>query len=194
MWYNISTIITRNNNMKKSKPVRNNYVDNKEFSKAMEDYINACNMAEAQNMPIPRVSEYIGECLLKIAENTAKRPNFYNYPFKDQMVSDAVINCLLYIRNYSPQYKNAFSYFTTYTFRAFLRRIAAEKKYFYSKCKLFMDVAPNITDEEIENLEMTTEQYNVLYDNLNDFVNEFEEKEKEKKKIKKAKNLELFIE
>lgn len=185
--------------MTKAKKVRNNYVDNKKFSLAMEEFIKLVKHNQLHNLPEPRIPEYIGECILKICENLAKMPSFYNYSYKDQMISDAVYNCLLYIKNFRPEIpnSNAFSFFTTMAYRAFLRRIKSEKNFFYTKCKLFLnDISKNINENDIEELEMDPSSYNTLYENLNDFVKTFEEKELEKKekKRKEKESLDDFIE
>ena len=47
---------------------------------------------EAGNQP-PPVTNYIGECFLKIATHLSYRPNFINYTYKDEMISDGIENC-----------------------------------------------------------------------------------------------------
>ena len=85
----------------------------------------------------PPVNEYIGKCFLDIAQHLAQKPNFTNYPYKDEMISDAIENCLLYAHNFNPdKSKNPFSYFTQITYYAFLRRIEKEKKQQYIKYKI----------------------------------------------------------
>ena len=76
----------------------------------------------------PRVSNYIGECFLKIANGLSHKPNFMNYTFKDDMVSDGIENCLQYIHNFNPdKSNNPFAYFTQIIYYAFIRRIQREK-------------------------------------------------------------------
>ena len=82
----------------------------------------------------PIISEYIGECFMKIAEGLSHKPNFIRYTYRDEMVMDAVENCIKAIGNYNIEAAtrtgkpNAFAYFTQISYFAFLRRIAKEKK------------------------------------------------------------------
>ena len=77
----------------------------------------------------PRVSNYIGDCFLKIANGLSHKPNFMNYTFKDDMVSDGIENCLQYIHNFNPdKSNNPFAYFTQIIYYAFIRRIQRENK------------------------------------------------------------------
>ncbi len=123
--------------MNKKKKIVEHYVDNKEFFKAMcewkETVIEADNLDEGR----PPISEYIGECFVKIAEHLSRKPNFINYPFRDEMIADGIENCLMYAHNFNPEKStNPFSYFTQMIYYAFLRRIEKEKKQNYIKYKL----------------------------------------------------------
>ena len=112
------------------------YVNNEHFLEKMVVFRAAVKEAEATNAERPRVPEYIGECLFKIATHLARKPNFANYTFKEDMVSDGIENCLLYIDNFDPEKsKNPFAYFTQIIYYAFLRRIQKEKKHLYIKYK-----------------------------------------------------------
>jgi len=88
----------------------------------------------------PMVSDYIGSCFLKIANHLSYRPNFINYTFRDDMVSDGIENCLQYLDNFDPaKSSNPFAYFTQIIYYAFIRRIQKEKKQTTIKHKLIMD-------------------------------------------------------
>jgi len=123
------------------------YVNNAEFSKAVCDYVEEVNRAEEQNQEIPEVTDYIASCFMKIAEKLSRKDNFGNYSFREEMVMDGVENCLKAIRNYNIEAAtrsgkpNAFSYFTTITWYAFIRRITKEKKQQDIKMK-YMASAP----------------------------------------------------
>ena len=107
----------------------NHYVDNKKFFQEMTDWKKRVRDAEESDDPTPQVTEYIGECFLLIAERLATRPNFVNYPYKDEMIGDAIENCLIAANNFDPdKSSNPFAYFTQITYFAFLRRIQREKK------------------------------------------------------------------
>ena len=77
----------------------------------------------------PSIPRYIGECFLKIANHLSFKPNFVNYMFKEDMISDGIENCVQYINNFNPEKSsNPFAYFTQIIHYAFLRRIQKEKK------------------------------------------------------------------
>ncbi len=115
----------------KDKP---HYVNNKDFSQAVVDYVASANAAKARGEEEPKITEYIGECFLKITEGLSHKSNFSGYTYREEMVMDAVENCIKAIMNYNVEkatrsgLPNAFAYFTQISYFAFLRRIAKEKK------------------------------------------------------------------
>ena len=110
----------------KQKP---HYVDNKKFLVAMTEYRELRIKAEEEGQKRPQVTNYIGECYLKIANHLSYRPNFINYTYRDDMISDGIENCLQYMDNFDPaKSKNPFAYFTQIIYYAFIRRIQKEKK------------------------------------------------------------------
>jgi len=121
--------------MKKKPKDRPHYVNNKQFSGSVVDYVNSANEARSKDEEEPIITEYIGTCFMKIAEGLSHKPNFSGYTYREEMVMDAVENCVKAIMNYDVKkatrtgLPNAFSYFTQISFYAFLRRIAKEKKH-----------------------------------------------------------------
>ena len=123
---------------KKKKTNEKHYVDNDEFFDAMSKWKITVLDAEEVGDKKPPVTDYIGECFLKIAERLSYRPNFINYPFREEMVGDGIENCLMYCSNFDPnKSSNPFSYFTQIIYYAFLRRIQREKKQEYIKYRCF---------------------------------------------------------
>tara|TARA_Y100000385_G_scaffold281467_1_gene334327 strand:- start:6104 stop:6610 length:507 start_codon:yes stop_codon:yes gene_type:complete len=115
----------------------NHYVDNKEFLKAMSEWLVLVKEANEMDEKRPPLTNYIAECFLKIAENLSRKGNFIKYPYRDEMIGDAIENCILYAHNFNPEKSsNPFSYFTQIIYFAFLRRIEKEKKQLYIKYKL----------------------------------------------------------
>ena len=105
------------------------YVNNKEFTAAIIHHNKSCIEAEELGDPKPRVSEYIGECIYKIATRLSTKPNFINYSYRDEMICDGIENTLQYINNFDGnKSQNAFAYVTQIIYFAFLRRIHKEKK------------------------------------------------------------------
>ncbi len=108
---------------------KNNFIDNKEMYAAFIDYRGKVDAAKEAGEPKPQVPKYIGKCFLDIAEHLSMRPNFSNYIYRQDMVMDAVENCLVYAANFDPtKSKNPFSYFTQVCWYAFIRRIGKEKR------------------------------------------------------------------
>lgn len=119
-------------NMNKKENVH--YVNNADFSNAVVEYVKSANEAKADNKTIPVIPNYIAECFLRISEGLSHKSNFIRYTYREEMVMDAVENCLKAIYNYDLSTAtrtgrpNAFAYFTQIAWYAFLRRIAKEKK------------------------------------------------------------------
>ena len=105
------------------------YVNNKEFLYAIVQYKADVKSAEEAGDPKPRITNYLGECFVKIATHLSYKPNFVNYMFREDMISDGIENCVQYIHNFNPEKStNPFAYFTQIIHYAFLRRIQKEKK------------------------------------------------------------------
>ena len=110
------------------------YVNNKDFSLAVVDYCTTLKEAKEAGTPLPIVPDYIAQCFLRIGEGLSHKSNFVRYTYREEMVMDAVENCLKAIENYNIEAAtrsgrpNAFAYFTQISWYAFLRRIAKEKK------------------------------------------------------------------
>ena len=126
--------------MTRSKAKPEHYVNNKEFLAAMVEYKKMCKRAKREKRNKPPVTNYIGECFLKIANHLSYRPNFINYTYRDDMISDGIENCLQYLDNFDPsKSNNPFAYFTQIIYYAFVRRIQKEKKQTTIKQKMIAD-------------------------------------------------------
>lgn len=124
---------------------KDHYIDNKEFLAAMKVWKLKVKECEDSGDPHPPVSEYIGKCFFDIATQLATKSNFSNYPFAEDMVGDAIENCLAYAHNFDPDVSsNPFSYFTQISYYAFLRRIQKEKKQLYVKYKKAEQLSDNL--------------------------------------------------
>jgi len=121
------------------------YVNNAEFLEAMKEWKQKCKDAEELGEPQPPVSNYIGECFLKIANHLSYRPNFINYTYRDEMISDGIENCLQYCSNFNPEKSNnPFAYFTQIIYYAFIRRIQKEKKQQHVKHQIIANMNVDI--------------------------------------------------
>ena len=126
--------------MSRTKKKSEHYVDNKLFLEAMKEYRKSCNKAKREKKNKPPVTDYIGSCFLKIANHLSYRPNFINYTFRDDMISDGIENCLQYLDNFNPKTSNnPFAYFTQIIYYAFVRRIQKEKKQVTIKNRLITE-------------------------------------------------------
>ena len=120
--------------MGRSKQKSIHYVNNNEFSHAVVEYVRTVDEARKDKTDIPKVPDYIAQSFLRIAEGLSHKSNFIRYTYREEMVMDAVENCLKAISNYNIETAtrtgkpNAFAYFTQISWYAFLRRIAKEKK------------------------------------------------------------------
>ena len=119
--------------------VKHNYIDKKKFHVEMTNYRLAAIQAEKDGTEKPRVNNYLGNCFYMICEKLSYRPNFVNYSFGEEMVGDAIENCLSAVDNFDPneQKQNPFGYFSLIAWRAFVRRIQKEQKQSYIKHKYF---------------------------------------------------------
>ena len=170
------------------------YVNNADFCAALIEYRKQVEEAKAAGKPKPILSNYIGECILKIATHLSYKPNFINYSYRDDMILDGIENCIQYIDNFDPmKSNNPFAYFTQIIYYAFLRRIAKEKKQSYIKGKLIQDMP----FEAFEVQEGDDSDYRNAYIDFiqqnNNFDDTFMERKLAKKK-KKQVDLDDFIE
>jgi len=123
---------------KSSKDIKKQYyVSNREFYEELVDYLNLCKECEKNGDPIPIIPNEIGIKIIKIAHKLSYKPNFINYSFKNEMISDAIYNCTKYLRKFNPEKStNPFSYFSQICWNAFVKRIKIEKKVSETKEKL----------------------------------------------------------
>ena len=183
--------------MTRTKKRNEHYVNNKEFLQAMIEYRKMVNKAKREKQPKPPVTDYIGSCFLKIANHLSYRPNFINYTFRDDMISDGIENCLQYLDNFNPKTSNnPFAYFTQIIYFAFIRRIQKEKKQTTIKNRLVtesnlddMTLMPG-EDREFKNQFTEFLKKNIVLDDDNKKDNKV--KKTRKKRVAKN-NLEFFI-
>ena len=130
-----------------NKKQNEHYVNNKEFTQAVAEHNEAVKLAVSKGKTPPQMSNYIGECIYKIATRLSTRPNFINYTYRDEMICDAIENCIQYIGNFNREKSNnAFAYITQICYYALLRRIKKEKKQVFIKQEMTADVTANTFD------------------------------------------------
>jgi len=164
----------------------NHYIDKEKFTEEMHDHAEECRAAIAAKKPMPRCPESIGEKFYLIAVNVSKKGNFYNYPFKDEMISDALENMIRYRYNYDKAKGAAFSYFTQYAMYAFISRIKTEKKELTKKARWVQKVAihevvPHVLGDQDLDDDFKNEYVNWLVEYYDEKLDEHEPKKKRKK-------------
>lgn len=174
------------------KEKKEHYINNASFLAALIEHKAKCVEAKELGKPEPRIQNYVGECFIKIADRLSRKPNFAGYTFKDEMISDAIENCMLYFRNFNPdKSKNPFAYFTQIIYYAFLRRIIKEKKQLYVKYKAtehfgLIDSGQLFDSDNEHNMSQFQN-----YENISEYIEKFEQSMKKKKKLK---GIEKFLE
>ena len=185
--------------MAQTKKKSEHYVNNKEFLAAMVEYKKSVNKAKRTKISKPLVPDYIGECFLKIANHLSYRPNFINYTFRDDMISDGIENCLQYLDNFNPRKSNnPFAYFTQIIYYAFIRRIQKEKKQVTIKNRLItesnyddMTLQPG-EDREFKNQFTEFLKKNMSVDEQQKIADDLAKKKKKRKKKTKS-SLDYFM-
>lgn len=168
----------------------NHYIDKEEFTEEMHDHAVECRAAKDAGLPMPRCPESIGEKFWLIATNVSNKGNFYNYPFKDEMICDALENMVRYRYNYDKAKGAAFSYFTQYAIYAFISRIKSEKKELSKKAKWVQKIAiheviPHVLNDQDVSVDFKNDYLDWLIGYYDERLDE-DEKSKLKKKKKKA--------
>ena len=164
---------------KKRKP--RNYVNNPDLYEAMCAHLELVKKAKKNKEVPPQASRYIGDCIVQICTRLSTKPNFFSYTWREEMIDDAIENCVKAIDNYNTKYNNPFAYFTRIAWNAMIRRIGTEKKEIYLKHK----------NMQLQyEMDMLSSEHGISRpgdEKSDDVIREFEEKlEANRKKKKKA--------
>lgn len=169
------------------------YVDDELFYITITKYIQEYNIAKENNQKLPEVPEYVGECIMKIANKLSNHVQFFKYPYKEEMIADGIENCLRYITNFDyVEYKKPFAYFTQIIWYAFWRRMAKEKLQLYVK---FKSIQESVSDhDQLIKLDRYGSEYN--NEKMTKFIEDYErsnfiksENKKTKKRVDNSLNL-----
>ena len=165
-----------------------NYINNKTLYASMIQHKNLLENAVKNNKPKPQLSNYIGQSILLICNNLAKKPNFSGYTYKQEMISDGIIDCIAAADNFNPEKtNNPFAYFTQIAWNAFIRRIHKEKKQTYIKHKNFENsFLMNDLWSESENMHLKTNEFS------DEIIKSYESKLTKPKKNSKLVGIEKF--
>lgn len=185
------------------------YIDNQKFLEALEQYKKDIRVAKRVGETKPPIPDYIGKCFFEIAYHLSLRPEFANYSYRDEMISDGIENCCNYLENFNPnaisknkngnnygkKTKGPFPYFSQIIYFAFVRRIQKENKQKYIKLKVLEqhDILENLFPEDIQHItdESSTKSLTKteIYDNMREFLEDYETKKKQKDKLKQKQKL-----
>jgi hypothetical protein len=172
------------------------YVNNAEMLAAIKEYKLALKTAKENETPHPRIPEYLGKCVLMIATKLSHKPNFINYSYRDDMISDGIENCVMCIDSFNPEKSsNPFAYFTQVIYFAFLRRIQKEKKQSYIKGRLIQEMPFDSFEggSDGDDGEFMQTYINFIQMNSNFDDSFMRKKEKKEPTIKSEQSLENFI-
>lgn len=187
--YKKSTIIRPGADLKKTSR-EGHYVDNVAFYEALVKRRNDVDNAVANGLPNPRVTDFVGKCLMDIANNLSMKHYFRNYPFRENMIGEAIIHMLKNVDGFDINVtKNPFSYFTQTAYYSFIDTIKFEKRLLATKFKATMfkiavqDVSEH--DEDYNTLIAEENMPDVGY--MSDFLRDYEISLEKKKKASKKK-------
>lgn len=171
-----------------------NYVNNKEFYQLLVDYKEQCRISTEKGDDIPRIPERIGHCFYMIATRLGTKWQFSGYTYREEMVSDALENCVVAVHNFNPERsQNPFAYFTQIIYYAFLRRIEKEKKQTFVKYKSLEHflIDASLNDEDAK----AYSTFDITNDKMKPILEKYEKKPKtEKAQQKQNEGIEKFIE
>jgi hypothetical protein len=175
------------------------YINNKTLYEELCKYKERVEQARREGKELPRIPEYIGECFYKIATRLSTKYRFVNYTYRDEMISDAIENCVMVVNNFDPtKSNNPFAYFTQIIRNAFFRRIMKEKKQTYVKYRSMqkMTIEGGLSfQQELEDMKTVENSY-LTMEHVNEFIKDYENYlvvTREKSKRAK-KGIEKFVE
>lgn len=170
---------------------RPHYVNNRDFSNAVVEYVTEANEAVEADKNVPVVPNYIAECFLKICEGLSRKSNFVRYSYREEMVMDAVENCLKAIKNYNVENAtrsgkpNAFGYFTQIAWFAFIRRIQKEKKQQDTKLRFIAEAGLDEFMIDADEDPIAAKAVQSFVDNLRRRIDDVKEKDQKFETYKK---------
>lgn len=143
--------------MEKKNKKPKHYINNTDFYLELKKYYK-----DKKDNPNVRLSNYIGQCILQMSEKIASRPNFSNYTYKDEMISDGIEAAVNAAKSFNPEKSNnPFGYFSKVIWNAFLRRIAFEKRENETKHKNYQRLYNDGIVIENKTSESILDQYNI---------------------------------
>lgn len=185
--------------MAKKKP----YISEEEserLTKELAEYADAYKLAKANGTELPRLNNFIGSCILKIATNMASSHKYSGYTWRDELIGHAYLVCCSYSYSFDKNYINkqgkpisGFSYLSFNIGQAFSYIITKEKTQQYLKWKsLELSGIENFEEDGLEYNPMEGESESetprgLMMADINSKIAEFEIKMDEKKRLQREK-------
>lgn len=175
----------------------NHYIDKHAFHEEMVAFkTDPKNIERVENGERPIVPESIAKKIMLLCEKHTYNYKFGDrFPFRDEMMLDAVETCIRYIWNYDHvKYDNPFGYFNRIAAQDFIKRIKKEKRMFEKKVLYVQNlgVMGDMLTNDMSGDDTTDQnQINELRENIQKFY-DYEVKETPKKKDKKPGALDSF--
>ena len=171
-------------------PKHRHYIDNAKFYQALKD--RRAHIDNGEKVP-KRLEDYIGECLMLIAQKLGSRWNFANYSFRDEMVEDGIVANIRALDKFDvTQYSNPLSYFTQCTYFAFLGRIEQEENTTATKYRAMIEAAATggLDVAEDEHADHILDNLDVSMEYMVSFLEKYDTKQEKKRasRRKKPKN------
>jgi DNA-directed RNA polymerase specialized sigma24 family protein len=160
----------------------NHYVSNKELFAACSIYSAEHKKARDANEELPVVPHEIGSAILRICTNMTNNYNFVGYTYKEEMIADAILKCIIKAHNFDPtKSDNPFAFFSQICWNQFLERIKKENHQTSVKAKLIREKMSNEFVEHGSNLD-DSESSNAFVEFLkeNDALTDYYEEKKKK--------------
>lgn len=146
-----------------------NYVDNDTFCSEVIRWNALRKEALEAGTPVPPMPDCIGKQITLMADGLAKRWNFRNYTYIDEMKEDGIYMAIRAVRNYDPSKSNnnnAFGYFNRILWQAFSSRIVIEAKEHEKRLSLLKDpLYLGYTSTEGDDKQVDKDKIIQFYDN-----------------------------
>lgn len=123
------------------------YINGKELLEEMKPWLREIKILKKTKAPqssYPQIPEKVGKGIMQIVEGLGRKSNFSQYTYRDEMMSDAILNCVSYLHNFNlKKSNNIFAYVTQIAYNSFIKRIQLEQKHVYQRDKLSTNVLLN---------------------------------------------------
>lgn len=117
--------------------------DNERVISILRDWIPARKKALAEGTRLPKIPNYVALQVQRIITKMSTRYNYRDYPFREDMVSEAIVNILRYLHTFDVDHIgkkgkiNFFSWVTMCADRSFARKLNIEEEHTYIKLRSF---------------------------------------------------------